>query len=91
MCKRLLTAPAATETIHGFRSNPRWRIVDVVPGSSIMTQLWQRAAARSFVYGRIFDLRLGLTLRHHGVTEFATCNAKDFADLGFERVWNPLR
>jgi len=91
VCKRLLTAPAATETIHGFRSNPRWRIVDVVPGSSIMTQLWQRAAARSFVYGRIFDLRLGLTLRHHGVTEFATCNAKDFADLGFERVWNPLR
>lgn len=29
-------------------------------------------------------------LRHHGVTELATANTKDFADFGFDRVWNPL-
>ncbi len=30
------------------------------------------------------------TLLQQGVTEFATVNLKDFQDLGFERVWNPL-
>jgi hypothetical protein len=38
----------------------------------------------------IVDARLGLTLRHHGVDEFATTNIKDFAGFGFTRVWNPL-
>jgi predicted nucleic acid-binding protein len=36
------------------------------------------------------DARLALTLRHHGVTEFATSNVKDFEGFGFNRVWNPL-
>lgn len=25
-----------------------------------------------------------------GVTEFATVNVKDYQNLGFRRVWNPL-
>jgi hypothetical protein len=25
-----------------------------------------------------------------GVTQFATSNVKDFQQLGFEKVWNPL-
>lgn len=41
-------------------------------------------------FRRIIDARLGLTLLHHGVTEFATTNPKDFTGLSFQRVWNPL-
>jgi len=40
-----------------------------------------------FAFRRIIDLRLALTLRHHGVTEFATANEKDFQSVGFNRVW----
>jgi hypothetical protein len=29
-------------------------------------------------------------LIHHGVKTLATTNTKDFQELGFERVWNPL-
>ena len=38
----------------------------------------------------MFDARLALTLRHHGVTEFATRNEAHFTHFGFTRVWNPL-
>ncbi len=31
-----------------------------------------------------------ISLRHHGVTEFASRNEAHFADFGFSRVWNPL-
>jgi len=48
------------------------------------------AAAPGFARRRVFDARLGLTLLHHGVTEFATANVKDFAGLGFQRVFSPL-
>ncbi len=37
-----------------------------------------------------FDIRLALTLHHHGVTEFATGNTGDFENLGFSRVWDPF-
>ncbi len=39
----------------------------------------------------IFETRLALTLRHHGVTLFASSNEKHSGDFGFERVWNPLQ
>ena len=42
------------------------------------------------IYHRLIDVRLALTLRYHGVTDFATANVKDFNGLGFARVWNPL-
>ena len=48
------------------------------------------AAKSGFAFRRIIDVRLARTLLHHGVTEFATANVRDFAKLGFERVWNPL-
>ncbi len=56
----------------------------------IMDEVWQIAARPNIARRRVFDLRLGLTLRHHGVTRFATANTKDFSGLGFEQVWNPL-
>lgn len=72
------------------RGHRRWAILDYPgPQSGIMKKLWQTAAERSFPYKRIYDLRLALALRHHGVKEFATRNVKDFDGFGFQRVWDP--
>jgi len=57
----------------------------------VMGEVWRYAAAEVFARRRIIDARLALTLRAAGVTEFATCNVKDFADFGFDRVWDPLQ
>ena len=35
-------------------------------------------------------LSVDTNILFYGVTDFATANIKDFADLGFGRVWNPL-
>ena len=58
--------------------------------AQVMDAVWRHAATPAFARRRIFDTRLALTLRHHGVAEFATANVKDFRDFGFNRVWNPL-
>ena len=55
-----------------------------------MPEVWPAAAGPGFARRRIYDARLALTLRHHGVAEFATANVKDFEGFGFTRVWNPL-
>ena len=91
VARRPLGGAEAASIIGALRSNPRWDILDYPgPGAGVMEVLWTRAAAPDFARRRIFDVRLALTLRHHGVTEFATANEKDFRDAGFERVWNPL-
>ena len=84
---RPLDAATAAGRIANLRDNPYWALLDY-PGG-LMSDVW-REASRSAAYRRIFDIRLALTLRHHGVREFATANVKDFKGLGFERVWNPL-
>lgn len=71
-----------------LRLNPAWRCVDY--DAAVSQKLWQWAAGTKAGFRRIIDARLGLTLRHHGVTEFATANVKDFSEFGFSRVWNPL-
>ncbi len=48
------------------------------------------AGQPGFAMRRIIEARLALTLRHQGVDEFATSNAKDFRGFGFRRVGNPL-
>lgn len=81
----------AARIIQRFRSHPRWLILDYPgPESEVMRQLWALAASPDFPYKRIYDARLALTLRHHGVTEFATRNVKDFQGFGFKRVWSPI-
>ncbi len=70
-----------------FRPNQAWGIVENAP---VMDEVWKRAARANFSYRRILDVRLALTLIHHGVSEFATHNVKDFHDAGFRRVWDPL-
>jgi toxin-antitoxin system PIN domain toxin len=85
---RPLPAPEAVALIQRLREHPHWELLDY-PGG-LMAEVWRHAAAPAFAYRRIYDARLALTLRHHGVTEFATANVKDFEGFGFTRVWNPL-
>jgi len=80
-------AAEAVAFCQAFRSNPRWALVESAP---VMPEVWRLAAQKNFAFRRIIDARLALTLRHHGVTHFATTNPKDFAGFGFTRVWNPL-
>lgn len=56
----------------------------------ISAKLWKWAETTRRGFRNIIDARIAFTLRHHGVTHFATANVKDFQGLGFEKVWNPL-
>lgn len=84
---RPLSAKAARDLVVSY-----WRIPNVMrlENAPIMDQVWTMAGNRDFSRRQVFDARLGLTLRHGGVTHFATSNVKDFKGLGFEKVWNPL-
>lgn len=82
-----MSGPVAVAWCERFRSNARWRLAESAP---VMAEVWKLAAGTDFAFRRIIDARLALTLRGHGVTEFATANVKDFNGLGFARVWNPL-
>jgi len=88
--EKIFTSPlgpgAAAALCQAYRSNASWQLVD---GAGIMDDVWRLAAGRGFAIRRIIDARLALTLIHHGATEFATTNTKDFQGLGFARVWNP--
>ena len=82
-----MSAARAAAYCATLRANANWAVVESAP---IMESVWAMAAAPDFAIRRIVDARLALTLRHHGVTEFATSNVKDFDGFGFTRVWNPL-
>lgn len=85
--ERPLPADLAAEVCQVYRRNPRWRLVENAP---IMEQIWFLAAQSDFPRRRVFDARIALTLKHHGVNELATANTKDFRDFGFARVWSPI-
>ena len=82
-----LDAPLAVAWCDRFRNHQNWLLVDSAP---VMPEVWRSAARKDFAFRRIIDARLAFTLRHHGVTDFATSNVRDFEGLGFLRVWNPL-
>ncbi len=82
------TAREAAAFCDALRSNPVWEFGDYEP--DIAKPLWNWAAKTKTGFRHIIDARLAFTLRHHGVTHFATANAKHFAGFGFTRVWNPL-
>ena len=84
---RPLSPRQAAEVCRAYRSNRGWALIE---NAAVMDEVWERATIEGFAIRRIIDVRLGLTLRHHGVTQFATANVKDFEGLGFEKVWNPL-
>ena len=82
------TAKESAAYCQALKQNPKWRCVDY--DNAVSTKLWQWASTTRFGFRRIIDARLGLTLRHHSVTHFATANVKDFQEFGFQRVWNPI-
>ncbi len=83
-----LSAPAAVEVCKSFYNNRAWQYVDY--DHAIRESLWDFAAKNGTAFRQIIDFRLALTLRFHGVREFATVNLKHFQNAGFDRVWNPL-
>lgn len=85
--ERALDAPEAADVCQAFRRNPRWALIENAP---VMDRVWTFAAQPGVARRRLFDARLGFTLRHHGVREFATRNVKDFGGFGFDRVWDPI-
>ena len=82
------TAHEAAGWVQRIRSNPSWSLIENAP---VMDDVWKIAGRDPFARRRIFDVRLALTLRYHGVTQLATANLKDFQDCGFEKVWNPVK
>jgi len=84
-----LAPAAAVAIIQRFRGNRCWRVVDY-PGNRLMDEVWRRAAQPGFARTNLYDVRLALTLRYHGVAEFATRNLKHFQHYGFAKVWDPL-
>ncbi len=70
-----------------FRSHPHWGLVE---HAEVMDSVWSDASVIGLARRRIIDIRLARTLQAHGVTNFATANTRDFQNMGFARVWNPL-
>jgi toxin-antitoxin system PIN domain toxin len=86
-----LSPAEAVAMVQAYRRHPRWRLLGFpVESRRLHDVLWQQAAASDFAFRRLYDARTALTLHAQGVTEFATANVKDYAGLGFLRVWNPI-
>ena len=85
---RPLGAGQAATLVQGFRRHPSWQLVDHEP--SVMGDVWRLAATDGFARTRIFDVRLAFGLLHRGVRRFATRNVRDFEELGFDEVFDPL-
>jgi toxin-antitoxin system PIN domain toxin len=82
------SAAAASAFCESLRQNPTWEFGDYEP--AVAEPLWKWARSTSSGFRQIIDARLAFTLRHHGVTHFATANKRHFSEFGFETVWNPL-
>src|SRR6266550_1846277 len=65
----------AVSIVQSFRQHPAWVLIDY-PGkaSGVMNELWRLVSQPNTGRRIVFDARLALTLRHHGVTGFATRN-----------------
>lgn len=86
--KKTRTAHEAAAFCELLRANPLWEKADYEP--EVAKPLWEWAANSTTGFRHIIDARLAITLRHQGVTHFASSNEKDFVGFGFERLWNPL-
>jgi len=71
-----------------LRNHPAWEFGDYEP--EVARSLWAWAASAKSGFRQIIEARLAFTLRHHGVTHFATANTAHFGGFGFAKVWNPL-
>lgn len=82
------SAAEAASFCETLRLHPNWEFGDYE--AAVAGPLWQWAATTSAGFRQIIDARLAFTLRHHGVTHFATANDRHFGEFGFQAVWNPL-
>jgi toxin-antitoxin system PIN domain toxin len=86
-----LTSAKAAEICQSFRFHPQWVTIGFPGESRVFHDLfWKKIHSQQIARRRAYDIRMALTLTAQGVSQFATVNAKDFADLGFKKVWNPL-
>jgi toxin-antitoxin system PIN domain toxin len=85
--RKPLDAPQAATVCQSYRAHPTWRLVDAAP---VMDGVWGHAGRAGFARRSIFDARLALTLRHHGVTRLITRNTKHFEGFDFESLTNPF-
>lgn len=83
-----LGAPAAARFVDFFRRSLGARHCAYEP--RLFGAVMERARAAEFPARRIFDLVLAETLKHHGVTRFYTHNPKDFEELGYFEVIDPI-
>lgn len=86
--KKPYSAREASGYCRALKQNPVWRCLDY--DAAISAKLWDYASSTRAGFRHIIDARLALTLRHHGVSHFATVNVKHFQEFGFVRAWNPL-
>ena len=86
--KRPYSASEAAGYCNALAESPHWKCLDYEP--PVVQHLWAWASHTAKGYRGIIDARLALTLRHHGVTRFATFNTRDFQGFGFIEVWDPL-
>lgn len=86
--RKPLSAAQAHDYCQSLRANQAWQIIDYRP--EVSPQLWTWAKATKAGFRRIIDARLAFTVLHHGVTEWATGNERDFEEFSFEKVFNPL-
>ncbi len=82
-----LNAPEAAAICQAYRGNPRWALIENAP---VMDKLWIIARQPDTARRSLFDARIALTLRHHGITDFATRNVPDFEGFGFTKLINPI-
>ncbi len=99
---RLLRNPATTKpkplgpkkavnVVATYRNHPQWHLIGFSGNSrDLHDTLWKLAGKPNFAYRKLYDVRAALTMIAQGVTHFATVNTKDFKNLGFKKVWNPL-
>lgn len=83
-----LTASQATDCIKWYRESSLWLQCAWEP--EFMKDLYAFLGNNSFPARNSFDLKLAITLKRHGVNTFYTRNVKDFDDLSFFTVLNPL-
>lgn len=82
-----LDAEPAAALCRAWLDHPRWARIESAP---IMNQVWKFAARPGIACRAVFDARIALTLRHHGVTALATRNPRDFEGFGFTQLFNPI-
>ena len=82
-----LDADEAATVCMTWRNNPRWALIENAP---ILEKVWHIARRPGIARRAVSDARIALTLRHHGVTEFATRNTADFQGFGFTHLINPI-